>query len=71
MCASNGGQKAVVKYESALVAIPLDYVTDDVFVSLYRDGWTESAPDFASQIVFGIERPELVERVKEYRPYAT
>jgi hypothetical protein len=56
------------KGRAILVAMPLDYVTDDVFVSLYRDGWTESDPETASGIIFGMPRHELVHEVRRYLP---
>jgi hypothetical protein len=48
------------------VSIPLEFVDEDMFVELYRRGYTESAPAFAAQIVFGEERPEVAARAKEY-----
>ena len=56
------------KGEAILVALPLTCLTDDLFVSLYREGWTESEPEFASQIVFGMTRQELVHEVRQYLP---
>ena len=54
------------KEQSVLVSIPIELVSDEVFVALYREGFTESVPDYASEIVFGVERPDLVRRVVEY-----
>ena len=42
------------------VCIPLDDVTDDVFLELYRTGNAESDPSIAVRMVYGEDRPELV-----------
>jgi hypothetical protein len=42
-----------------LVSIPLDLVNEDVFLKLYELGYTESAPDTATEVTFGEERAEI------------
>jgi hypothetical protein len=48
-----------------LVSIPLSLIDDDAFVSLYEQRYTESEPDFATEIVFGEERPDLAEKQQQ------
>jgi hypothetical protein len=56
------------KGKAIRVAIPLDYVTDDLFVAFYRDRWTESDPETASLIIFGMPRHELAREARRYLP---
>ena len=43
------------------VDVPIEDVTVETFVGLYRDGTTESAPETAARIAFGRPAPEAVE----------
>lgn len=44
-----------VRNSGVVVSIPLDLVSDDVFLKLYELGYTESPPDTATEITFGEE----------------
>ena len=48
--------------ESLAVSIPVELVTEEVFVDLYRHGWTESDPAQAAKIVFGEAQPNTAAR---------
>ena len=47
------------------VSIPIDDLTPEAFLELYRDGKTESEPSTAVMIVFGEENQPLVEAAKK------
>lgn len=49
-----------------LVSIPLELVDEDLFVELYRLGYTESEPETAVEIVFGEERPDLAAKARQH-----
>lgn len=46
-------------------SIPLDAVTTEVFLGLYRDNMTGSDPETASEIVFGKVDPRTVLKAEE------
>jgi hypothetical protein len=46
-------------------AIPLDVVTEDLFVALYRLGKTESDPEQACQLAFGSPVTGAVDRARQ------
>jgi len=48
-----------VRHSGVVVSIPLELVSDDVFLKLYELGYSESAPDTATEITFGEERAEI------------
>lgn len=50
------------RFGTVAVSIPLSMIDDGTFVALYCEGMTESDPEFASEIVFGVLREDLVER---------
>jgi hypothetical protein len=52
------------------VSIPLGLVDEDMFVELYRLGYTESSPETAAEIVFGEERPNAAARAKAHMKHA-
>lgn len=45
------------------VSIPLDVVDDDTFADLYATGFVRTEPGLATRIIFGEERPGLVDRI--------
>ena len=48
------------------LAIPLEFMTDDLFVALYEKGFTASLPDVTTETIFGQVREDLVQRVGPY-----
>lgn len=48
------------------VSIPLKLVDEDLFVELYRLGYTESEPETAAEVVFGEERPDLAAKARQH-----
>lgn len=49
-----------------LVSVPLELVDENMFVDLYRLGYTGSTPDVAAEIVFGEPRPEAAARAQRH-----
>jgi len=49
------------------VSIPIELVTPDVFLHLYRLGKTSSQPDTAVEIVFGEIDQRLIEQANQIR----
>jgi hypothetical protein len=54
-----------VEHSRVDVSIPIEWVDADLFVDLHEQGFTESEPDFAAEIVFGEERSEVARRAEE------
>lgn len=49
------------RHPGVLVSIPLELVDRDAFLKLYELGYTESATDTATEVIFGEERAEISE----------
>lgn len=52
--------------ERIRLAIPIEFVNDETFISLYENGYTRSDPETACELVFGEVRRHLIEAVWPY-----